>query len=275
MKAPEYRLRFWGARGTVPSPAAEKLRFGGNTSCLSLSLDDGEHVVLDCGSGLRLFGAALPARSSTRFHVFLSHYHFDHVEGLPLFTPLYEENNTFTIYGLITCGMDVRQILEGLVRPPYFPVTLAMVPSTVEYRSGHDGPFTIRDITIESLPLNHPDGCLAYRLRRGERCIVYATDHEHGDPPTDEALIEFARGADYLIYDATYQPGEYEELRKGWGHSTWYAAVQTALTAGIKNLVLSHHHPDHTDDELDRVLEIAREEFPDTIISREGLELPL
>ncbi len=277
MTAPNYTLRFWGARGTVPSPAAGKLRYGGNTSCLSLSLGDREHVILDCGSGVRHFGKTLPAnpgQAPTRFHVFLSHYHFDHVEGLPLFTPLYESSSVITVYGLETCGMEVREILERLIQPPYFPVTLAKVPSTIDYRSGHAGPFAIGDVTVDSLPLNHPDGCLAFRLRHKDRCIVYATDHEHGDAPTDDALIEFACGADYLIYDATYQPAEYEELRKGWGHSTWYAAVQTALAAEIKNLVLSHHHPDHTDDELDRVLEVARKEFSNTMVSHEGLELP-
>ena len=171
--------------------------------------------------------------------------------------------------------MGTQQILEQLIRPPYFPVTLAETPSKVDYLDANAGPVKIHDITIDSLPLNHPDGCLAFRLRRGDRCIVYATDHEHGHAATDRALIEFTRGADHLIYDATYQPGEYEELRKGWGHSTWYAAVQTALQSEIKNLILSHHHPDHTDDELDRVLEVARKEFPNTTVSHEGLELPL
>ena len=277
MTAPTYTLRFWGARGTVPSPAAEKLRYGGNTSCLALTLDDREHVILDCGSGMRHFGRALPAnpdKHPARFHIFLSHYHFDHIEGLPLFTPLYEASSEISLYGLRTCGMGVQEILESLIRPPYFPVTLAEVPSKVDY-SDADGAVMIRDVAIDALALNHPDGCLAFRLRRGDRCIVYATDHEHGDAATDRALIEFARGADHLVYDAMYEPGEYEELRKGWGHSTWYAAVQTALQAGIKNLILSHHHPDHSDDELDRVLEVARKEFSNTTISHEGLELQL
>ena len=107
-----------------------------------------------------------------------------------------------------------------------------------------------------------------------DRRIVYATDHEHGMEVVDRALIEFSRGADYLIYDATYQPAEYEELRRGWGHSTWYAGVQTALAAKVGTLVLFHHHPDHTDEQLDRVLEVARREFPSTVLAREKLELP-
>ena len=122
--------------------------------------------------------------------------------------------------------------------------------------------------------MNHPDGCLSFRLDHGDRSVVYATDHEHGDEPTDQALVEFSRNAEYLIYDATYMRGEYEQLRRGWGHSTWYAAVQTAISAKVKTLVLFHHHPDHTDEELEKVLEIARKEFPSTEIAREGAELP-
>jgi phosphoribosyl 1,2-cyclic phosphodiesterase len=273
-----YKLRFWGARGTVPSPSAAQLRYGGNTSCLAVSLGEREHVILDCGSGLRRFGASLPPTPdglTTRFHIFLSHYHFDHTEGLPLFQPLFDKRSTIRIHGPASCGMDVKQILQGLIRPPYFPVTLADVPSSVEYVDNGGSGFKIRDVAVDSLPLNHPDGCVSYRLRRGDRTIVYATDHEHGEEATDRALVEFSRGAAHLIYDATYEPAEYEELRRGWGHSTWYAAVRTALTAEVENLILFHHHPDHTDDELDGVLEFAQREFPNTTVSHEGLELSL
>lgn len=278
MATPLNTLHFWGARGTIPTPAAAQLRYGGNTSCLSVTLGEREHLILDCGSGLRAFGASLASNSGgrvSRFHIFLSHYHFDHIEGLPLFAPLYDPNAAITIHGRTSCGMQVREILESLIRPPYFPVTLTDVPARVQYADAAAGHKTIGDITIDALNLNHPDGCLSFRLRRGARCVVYATDHEHGQAATDLALVEFARNADHLIYDATYEPGEYEEMRKGWGHSTWYAAVQTALAANVGNLVLFHHHPDHSDDELDRVQEVAREEFPNTVISHEGLELSL
>jgi ribonuclease BN (tRNA processing enzyme) len=124
------------------------------------------------------------------------------------------------------------------------------------------------------MALHHPDGCLAYRLEHAGRTLIFATDHEHGDPAIDAALIEFSRGAEYLIYDATYLPPEYESLRRGWGHSTWYAAVAIARAASVKNLVLFHHHPDHTDDELEAVERVARAEFPATVIAREGMELP-
>lgn len=278
MTVASYKLRIWGARGTVPTPSAKKLRYGGNTSCLSVALDESEHLVLDCGSGLRLLGNSLARRGSSapgRYHVFFTHYHFDHVEGLPLFQPLYNPNSAITFRGFEARGLSVQAILEGLITPPYFPVTLANVPAKVDYAKIDGTPVTIGDVKVCSLPLNHPDGCLAYRLERGDRRIIYATDHEHGNPETDEALIRFSEGADYLIYDATYLPPEYENLRRGWGHSTWFAAVQIGRAAGVKTLVLFHHHPEHTDDELEKVLRVAKEELPSTEIAREGMELPL
>lgn len=273
-----YKLRFWGARGTVPTPSADKLSFGGNTSCLSVAIGDREHIILDCGTGVRLLGNTLAQHASdvpSRYHIFLTHYHFDHVEGLPLFQPLYDPNSRITIHGFETGGQSVQEILEALIRPPYFPVSLAAVPSQVDYVAIDKTPRAVGDVTVEALLLNHPDGCFSFRLDTGDRRIVYATDHEHGVEATDRALVEFAREADYLIYDTTYMRAEYEAMRRGWGHSTWFAAVQIARAAEIKTLVLFHHHPEHTDDELQELLRVTRAEFPSTEAAREGLELPL
>jgi len=157
--------------------------------------------------------------------------------------------------------------------PPYFPVELKKVPAKVDYVTTDGTPRKVGDVTVSSLGLNHPNGCHAYRLEHGDRRIVYATDHEHGIKETDDALVRFASGADYLIYDAMYQEKEYERLRRGWGHSTWYAAIRIALEARAKSLVLFHHNPDHTDEELERILRLAREEVPNAQIASEGLEL--
>lgn len=273
----DFKLKCWGARGTGPTPSGDKLEVGGNTSCLAARVGEREHLILDGGSGLRLLGRELTARRGTdtaRYHIFLSHYHFDHIEGLPLFPPLYDARSVITFYGFEPEGRSMREVLEAYISPPYFPVSLANVPSKVDFVDVDAGPHRIGPVAVEALPVNHPDGCRSLRLDRGNRRIVYATDHEHGIDAIDEALVEFARGADYLIHDATYQPAEYEQLRKGWGHSTWYAAVQTTLRADVGNLILFHHHPDHTDKELARVLEVSRKEFPATRLAVEGMELP-
>lgn len=278
MAAATGALRFWGVRGTIPTPSDDPPAYGGNTSCLAADLGEHGHLILDCGSGVRLLGNRLAAEQvdgERRFHIFFSHYHFDHVEGLPVFPPLYDAASRITIYGFEPGGQPLSSVFETLIRPPYFPVTFADVPSRIDYVPMGGAPVTIGDVTIHCLPLNHPDGCLAYRLERGDRRVVYATDHEHGDEAIDRALVAFAKGADCLIYDATYMHSEYEKLRRGWGHSTWYAAVQTAIAASVETLVLFHHHPDHGDAELERILEVARGEFPRTELAREGAEIAL
>ncbi len=275
MSAGTYTLRFWGARGTVPTPARENLRYGGHTSCLSLALGEDEHLVLDCGSGLRLLGKSLaPLRpeGSRRFHFLLSHYHYDHLEGLPYFPPLYDPRTAIAFHGFAPAGSSVKETLEGFIRPPYFPVSLAGAPARREYHAADREPLVLGDLIASSLPLNHPDGSLAWRLEHAGRRVVFATDHEHGHQDTDLALERFAARADLLIYDATYVPAEYDSLRRGWGHSTWYAAVALARAARVGTLALFHHHPDHSDDELERLLAFARAELPCTVLAREGME---
>jgi phosphoribosyl 1,2-cyclic phosphodiesterase len=277
MGTPKYLLRFWGVRGTVPTPEPDKLRYGGNTSCASIELSDDEALILDCGTGVRVFGAAQAKRRQgkpTRYHVFLSHYHFDHLEGLSLFQPLYDPASTVLFHGFASDGRSIQQNLEKLIAPPYFPVKLAGAPAKVEFTEVKGQEFRVGELTVDSIPLSHPDGSVAYRVSHGDRRLIFATDHEHGVEQVDRALVEFCRNAEYLIYDATYMQAEYETLRKGWGHSTWYAAVQVARKAEVKTLVLFHHHPEHTDAQLDEMERIARLEIPSTLVAREGMELP-
>ena len=277
MGSNEHRIEFWGARGTVPTPAADRLRYGGNTICLAVQLAVDHHLLLDCGSGARRLGREIVARRAgapTRIDILLSHYHFDHIEGLPLFNPLYDPEMTIRIHGAAPEGLSLKATLEQFVAPPYFPVRLSGTPANVDYVEIDGQPFSIGDVRVSTLSLNHPDGCTAFRIERNGHRVVFATDHEHGDPEVDAALVRFAEGVDHLIYDATYVPSEYESLRKGWGHSTWYAAIATARAARVRNLILFHHHPDHTDDDLDAILRVARDEFPATEIAREGMTIP-
>jgi phosphoribosyl 1,2-cyclic phosphodiesterase len=276
MGTKEHRLRFWGVRGTVATPAADKLRYGGNTPCAAVEVAEDEYLVLDCGTGVRNLGVEIARRRNgkpTRIHIFLSHYHLDHVEGLSLFQPLYDAANTLIFHGFAADGRTVRHNLETLIAPPYFPLKLAGVPATVRFKDLDGSTFDVGDVRVDSMPLSHPDGSVAYRLTHDKRRIIFATDHEYGDRAVDGARAEFSRGADHLIYDATYMPAEYDTLRKGWGHSTWFAAVQAARAAGVASLVLFHHHPEHTDDQLDEIQRITRAELPTACVAKEGMEL--
>ena len=262
-------------RGSVPAPGAATRRYGGNTPCVEVRAG-GRRIILDAGSGLRALGERL--RDTDRpvsADILLSHYHYDHLQGLPFFAPLAEPQNRFVFHGPRREGRSVQDVLEGQMSPPYFPVTLdQLARATLEFRSiSPVEPFQIGPVRITSSELDHPGGNLGYRLEYANRTLVYATDVEHTERPA-EALVELARGADVLLHDAMYTDAEYEE-RRGWGHSTWDGAVATAEAARVKKLVLFHHDPERDDRSLDAVLKRAQRRFPHTVAAREGLTLRL
>jgi phosphoribosyl 1,2-cyclic phosphodiesterase len=236
----------------------------------------GRRIVLDAGSGLRALGERLrDADSPVRADILLSHYHYDHLQGLPFFAPLAEPQNRFVFRGPRREGRSVQDVIEGQMMPPYFPVTLDQVArAAIEFRSIDPGePFDIGPVHVTSAELDHPGGNLGYRLEYGGRTLVYATDVEHTDRPA-ETLVELARGADVLLHDAMYTADEYEE-RRGWGHSTWGGALATAEAARVKKLVLFHHDPQRDDRALEAVLRRVQKAFPRTIAAREGLTLQI
>ncbi|MDT0631386.1 MBL fold metallo-hydrolase [Rubrivirga sp. S365] len=266
-------VRFWGVRGSTPTPQAGWLGVGGNTSCVEVRAADGTRVVLDAGTGARGLGYALAAEAAGgpgKTHVLLSHFHWDHLQGLPFFAPLYIPGQTVRFYA--ATGADrLRGLLRAQMSPPYFPVPfpeLAAAIETVEVEPGV--PFQVGSITVRPFPLFHPQGCHGYRVEAGGAAVVYATDYEHGSPSHDEGLREVARGADVLISDAQYTADEYA-LREGWGHTTWRHAAALAADAGVRRLFLFHHDPAHDDAALARICEQARERFPATDLATEGL----
>lgn len=271
-------LTIRGARGSAPTPGPHTLRYGGHTTCLELALSPGHRIIVDCGSGLRSLNADLPRVPSPdglRFEVFLTHYHSDHLEGLRLFQPLYDARSEFVFHGFRSANGGVQRALEGSMSPPWFPVPLQETASAKRFVDLTGDPVEIEGVRVSSAPVGHPQGAVGYRLERGRGSIAFVTDSEPGDPEVDASVRELARGAGVLIHDAQYTPDEYEARFRNWGHSSWRHAVEVARESGAKRLVLFHHDPDRTDDELDRIVEQARREFPNTDAAREGMVFPL
>jgi phosphoribosyl 1,2-cyclic phosphodiesterase len=234
----------------------------------------GRRIILDAGSGLRALGERLrDAGGPVEADFFFSHYHYDHLQGLPFFAPLAEPGNRFVFHGPRREGRSVQDVLEGQMVPPYFPVTLdELARAEIEFRSIEPGgEFGIGPVQITTTELDHPGGNLGYRLEYRGRILVYATDVEHTDRPA-ESLVDLARGADLLLHDAMYIDSEYEQ-RRGWGHSTWSGALATAEAAKVKTLVLFHHDPERDDRALEAVLKKVQKRFPSTIAAREGLTI--
>ncbi len=271
-------VTFWGVRGSIPAPGSTTRRFGGNTPCVEVRFGD-QLVIFDLGSGARALGDSLDP-DGVQASIFVSHYHYDHLQGLPFFGAIFNPKNRFTFWGPSRNGLGVREILAGQMVQPYFPVTAEMVfRAAVDYRELVPGEqVALGEGTLRSLELNHPGGNLGYRVDFKGKSVVYATDIEHGAADFDERFFEFARGADLLIYDAMYTDDEYlgrtgAPPKTGWGHSTWQAAVRAADRSEAKKLVLFHHEPTRDDAGMEKLLRAVRKFRPEAEAARETVTL--
>ncbi len=270
------RIRFWGTRGSIPTPGQRTVRYGGNTACVEVRDGSGALLILDAGTGLRELGISLNGGGPMSIDLLLSHLHWDHIQGIPFFRPAYDARSELRIYGPEQ-ARPLRDLLGLGMDHPFFPVDLDGLPiklTIVDVRSGDErqvGPFSVLAAAI-----SHPAPALAYRVEANGRALVYATDTEDPFSGKPNPVIELARGAHTLIHDAQYLEADF---KKTWGHSTVDTALDVAVAAGVKRLILYHHDPDRSDEALDQIELEAQERahrlLPglEVVAASEGLEL--
>lgn len=254
-------IKFYGVRGSIASPGASTVRYGGNTSCVSVRTDDGTLFVMDAGTGIRQLGDELSKeRSTDEIYLFFSHYHWDHIQGFPFFSPVYQPEQTIHLLAAHMPPDQTHSVLTQMT-DPHFPVPSDRLEAKVDVLTQDNGSLTIANTRVTTRVLNHPGGGSAYRLDMPEGSMAYVTDNELF-PPNEmntsyQEWLEFLQGVDYLIHDAMYLDNELEKIH-GWGHSLISQTLQLAGEANVSNLILFHHDPSRTDDQLDQILQQSR-----------------
>jgi phosphoribosyl 1,2-cyclic phosphodiesterase len=284
-------IKFWGVRGSIPTPGPSTVRYGGNTPCIELRLSDDKFFILDAGSGLRELGInLLKSGNKLHSHLFISHMHWDHIQGIPFFVPALLPGNEFIFHGAEDPGKSLKDILENQMNPINFPITMEQMASNLNYEAFDVGTYEVEDIKVETMKLNHPGNALGYKFHVNGKTVVYISDNE---PKSDEydienekvikfndELLNFTKDVNILINDAQYTPEEFK-TRVTWGHSPYDFTVHLALTSNVKKLVIFHHDPVHNDEFVDDMI-LAAKKIADTaegdleiVGAKEGLEIAL
>lgn len=253
------RLTYWGTRGSTASPGDHTVRYGGNTPCVVLE-HDGAGIVLDAGSGIRGLGRELVEASGTgSVDILLSHVHWDHIQGIPFFAPLYSESWAVRVYGPRPDTTTLENALELQMSPPYFPLHFAAVARRLQVTEITEEPRRVGHFQVTGVLLRHPGRTFGYKVRPagGGPSVSYMTDNELGSPEEWGPLVEFLRGTEVLVHDAMFTQPE-ADARAGWGHSSVERTVDLGMAAGVGRVALFHHDPNRGDDEMDRLLHAAR-----------------
>ncbi len=265
-------VTFWGVRGSIACPGPATAGYGGNTACLEIRAGN-KLLIFDAGTGLKPFGGAL-AKQGGALDVdwFFTHTHFDHIQGIPFFSPLYDRRNRFRLRaGHLMPEMNLKQVLSEMMSAPLFPIPIGIFAAQIEFadfRAGetHD---LGGGVVVKTAPLNHPNRATGYRVEVAGKSICYVTDTEHVPGRLDANVLKLIEGADIVVYDSTYTDQEYP-AHVGWGHSTWQEGIRLVEKAGAKRLAIYHHDPDHDDAFMDKVAAEAEKMRPGTFVAREG-----
>jgi len=255
------RIKFYGVRGSIAAPGGDTVNYGGNTACVLVETDNNALIVFDAGTGIRKLGEELVSNSSTKdINLLFSHYHWDHIQGFPFFLPAYKKDQVINLLAAHLDEANTHSVLTQMT-DPHFPVPSDKLEAQVNVLSVVDDQIELAGAHIKTRSLNHPGGGSAYRVTTPMGSMAYVTDNELVPPgeakTTPEEWVEFLQGVDFLIHDAMYLDEELERIH-GWGHSLISQALQLASDARVGNLVLFHHDPSRTDEQLDRIKQNSR-----------------
>ncbi|WP_137129105.1 MBL fold metallo-hydrolase [Rhizobium sp. FY34] len=276
MDCDRFQVKIWGARGSIPVAGQDFLKYGGNTPCVEVRCGDYK-LIFDAGSGIREAGLDMLADETRQIDVFFSHCHYDHIIGLPFFRPLYSPSIVVNVWSGHMAGiMTTAEMIKQFVSPPYFPVKLDICKASLNFRDFRAGDVLSPrpGISIRTFTLNHPGGCIGYRIEWGAKAVALVFDIEHQPGILDPTALELMADADLAIYDSAFTESEMDRYR-GFGHSTWEQGVKLAKQAKTKKLMLFHHAPSRTDAEMALIERLAQEEFPATLAARDGMLLDI
>lgn len=271
------KITFYGTRGSIPVCDRDFLEFGGNTTSLKITRDNGRIAIIDAGTGIRNLGIDLIKEGFYQDELFIgfTHFHWDHIQGFPFFAAAYNPN---MVINILAMGKDrkisnLEDIFKEQMKTEYFPVPLEGMGATCNFLQIEQNELIINDAKIRVIKQNHPGGSYGYRLEDNGKVLVVCTDIEHGDFVLPE-IVEFCKDADLLVHDAQYTTEELKAYR-GWGHSSYDQAIEVSERAGVKKLVMTHHDPNHNDVFLERIESECQKRFPNCILAREGMDITL
>jgi phosphoribosyl 1,2-cyclic phosphodiesterase len=269
------KIKFYGTRGSIPVCDRDFLEFGGNTTSIMVTRDNGRVAILDAGTGIRQIGIDLVKNGFDQKELFIgfTHFHWDHIQGFPFFGPAYNPN---MIINILAIGKDrgisdLEEIFKGQMKPEYFPVPLRSMGAQFNFLQLEQNELNVNGVFVRVIKQNHPGGSFGYRIEDNGKSFVFCTDLEHGDAVLPE-IVDFCKNADLLVHEAQYTQ---EELKAhpGWGHSSYDQAIEVAERAGVKKLVITHHDPEHNDAFLINLEKKCQKRYPSCIFAREGMEI--
>lgn len=254
-------IKCWGSRGSIPVSGKDYLKYGGDTTCIEIRSSKGDTIIIDAGSGIRALGLKLSKEKPSDIHLLFTHTHLDHILGFPFFLPLFDSSFNLNVYGYSPDSYSIKNVLNGIMRSPYFPIDLETIQPAVNFNNIADKPFRIGSIEIQPIFLNHPGGGLGYRFEENGSVFIFLTDNELLDEMDVKIsfhdYVDFCKNADLLIHDAEFNNDEYQKF-KLWGHSLYTEAIRLGIKANAKRIGLFHLNSSRTDDQVELMVNSSK-----------------